>query len=42
MRLSAGTLIIFDRRKTPAPVAERSGTETLTSPEGRTITLLRR
>jgi hypothetical protein len=42
MRLDAGTLIIFDRRTTPAPVAERSGTETITSPEGRTITLLRR
>lgn len=42
MRLDTGTLIIFDRRKTPAPVAERSGTETVTSPEGRAITLLRR
>ena len=41
-QLDAGTLIIFDRRKTPAPVAERSGTETITSPQGRTITLLRR
>jgi hypothetical protein len=42
MRLDTGTLIIFDRRKAPAPVAERSGTETVTSPEGRAITVLRR
>jgi hypothetical protein len=42
MRLDVGTLIIFDRRETPVPVAERCGTETVTSPEGRTITLLRR
>jgi hypothetical protein len=40
--LDTGTLIIFDRRTTPAPVQERSGTETITSPKGRTITLLRR
>jgi hypothetical protein len=42
MRLDTGVLIIFDRRKTPAPIAERSGAETVTSPEGRSITLLRR
>jgi hypothetical protein len=42
MRLDAGTLIIFDRRETPAPVAERSGIETIISPQGRTVTLLRR
>lgn len=42
MRLDTGTLVIFDRRKKPAPVAERSGVETVTSPEGRVITLLRR
>ena len=41
-RLDSGTLIIFDQRKIPAPVEERSGTETVTSPDGRTITLLRR
>ncbi|MBO0802916.1 MAG: ATP-binding protein [Nocardiopsaceae bacterium] len=42
LRLGAGTLIIFDRRENPAPVAERSGTEALTSPAGHAITLLRR
>jgi hypothetical protein len=41
-RLDTGTLIIFDRRTAPAPVSERSATETITSPGGRTITLLRR
>jgi len=41
-QLGGGVLIIFDQRKTPAPVSERCGTETVTSPEGRTITLLRR
>jgi hypothetical protein len=41
-RLDAGTLLISDRRENPAPVAERSGLETVTSPDGRTITLLRR
>jgi hypothetical protein len=41
-QLDAGTLIIFDRRATPAPVSERAATETVTSPGGRTITLLRR
>jgi hypothetical protein len=42
LRLDSGTLIIFDRRSTPAPVTERSGTETVTSPAGRAIILLRR
>jgi hypothetical protein len=42
MRLDTGVLIIFDRRKTPAPIAERSGTETVTSPQGMPITLVRR
>lgn len=42
LRLGAGTLVIFDRRKEPAPVEERCTTETVTSPGGRTITLLRR
>jgi hypothetical protein len=41
-RLDRGILIVFDRREKPAPVAERSGVETVTSPEGRAITLLRR
>jgi len=41
-RLDAGTLIIFDQRENRAPVEERSGTETVISPGGRTITLLRR
>lgn len=42
LRLGSGILIIFDRRTTPAPVSERAGTETVISPGGRTITLLRR
>lgn len=42
LRLDAGTLVIFDRRQEPAPVEERSTTETVTSPGGRAITLLRR
>lgn len=41
-RLETGTLIIFDRRKTPAPVRDRSATMTVESPAGRSITLLRR
>jgi hypothetical protein len=42
LRLDTGTLVIFDHRRQPAPVSERSTTETATSPGGRTITLLRR
>jgi hypothetical protein len=41
-QLDSGTLVIFDRRAAPAPVSERSGTEIVTSPAGRAVTLLRR
>jgi hypothetical protein len=40
-RLGAGTLVIFDRRKSAAPVAERTEITHITSPAGNTVTLLR-
>jgi hypothetical protein len=40
-RLSAGTLVIFDRRASALPVAERTGITHLTSPAGNAVTLLR-
>jgi hypothetical protein len=39
--LPTGTLVIFDRRSDAAPLTERTGFTTATSPAGRTITLLR-
>jgi hypothetical protein len=42
LRLGTGTLVIFDHRKQPAPVSERGTTATVTSPGGRTVTVLRR
>jgi hypothetical protein len=40
-RLKTGTLIIFDRRPEAAPITERTTFSKVTSPVGRTITLLR-
>jgi hypothetical protein len=41
LRLDVGTLIIFDRRPSAAPVADRTAITHVTSPAGRAITLLR-
>jgi hypothetical protein len=40
-RLSAGTLVIFDRRDNALPVVERTEITHLTSPAGNAVTLLR-
>jgi hypothetical protein len=40
-RLNVGTLVIFDRRKTALPVAERTEITHLTSPARNAVTLLR-
>jgi len=40
-RLSAGTLVIFDRRDNALPVAERTEITHLTSPAGNAVTILR-
>jgi hypothetical protein len=39
--LKSGTLIVFDRRPTAPPIAERTTIATADSPAGRTITVLR-
>ena len=39
-RLAAGTLVIFDRRKSAPPVTERTRMTHLTSPAGNAVTLL--
>lgn len=39
--LMEGILVIFDRRADAPPIPERTTLETVMSPEGRTITLLR-
>lgn len=41
LRLDTGTLMIFDRRPSAAPVADRTTITSVTSPAGRPITLLR-
>ncbi len=41
LSLDTGTLVIFDRRPTAAPIADRTHFDTATAPSGRTITVLR-
>jgi len=39
--LGTGTLVIFDRRPEAAPIEDRTRFEEVTTPAGRTVTLLR-
>lgn len=39
--LDTGTLVIFDRRPTAAPIAQRTQFGIVTTPQGRPVTLLR-
>lgn len=39
--LDTGTLVLFDRRPTAAPIAERTRFDTATTPSGRKVTVLR-
>jgi hypothetical protein len=41
LHMDTGTLVIFDRRPSAAPVGERTAITEVTSPSGRAITLLR-
>ncbi|MEU8901522.1 ATP-binding protein [Nocardia sp. NPDC048505] len=41
LTLDTGTLIIFDRRPTAPPIAQRTGFDKAQTPAGRTVTLLR-
>jgi hypothetical protein len=41
LALTTGTLVLFDRRPTAAPIAERTAFTEERSPAGRTITVLR-
>jgi hypothetical protein len=41
LQLSTGWLVIFDQRSGQPPIAERTNTESATTPSGRTVTVIR-
>ena len=41
LQLSTGWLVIFDQRSDQPPIAERTLTESVTTPSGRTVTVIR-